>query len=163
MSNRTSIRTVSLLGTFLAPLALAVFLVGSQVGSTAIAGNDSGHSDDVEDFIGFWMGVDPADGSFIKTSIADNDQDDVAEVLLHDTFSTVCGADRGIFSGSGVVDENGDLEVELEIQCVDEFGDPVGAPFMITVVYEPIGDNILELTTAVPVLLPTTFHRVSED
>ncbi len=161
MGNLISIRTVSLLGAFLAALALAVFLIGGQVGSSAIASDENADGGDVKDFIGFWMGVDPDDGSFIKTSISDNDRDDVAEVFLHDTFSTVCGGERGIFSGSGMVDDDGNLVVDLEIQCVDEFGDPLGDPFLITVVYEPIGRNILELTSDDPVVLPITFHNVS--
>ena len=115
MGNSVSVRNVSIFGVFLAVLALAAFLIGSQLSSTATADDDDG---EIEVFIGLWMAVDPSDGGFINLSITDNDRDKVAELNLNETFVSTCLGGRALINGSGSVDDEGDLQAQLTIQCL---------------------------------------------
>ncbi|MDH4068935.1 MAG: T9SS type A sorting domain-containing protein [Ignavibacteria bacterium] len=128
-----------------------------------------GHAD-IRDLIGLWMGVSHDDGSFFKVAITDNDGDGVAEVIMHDTFWSICTELNGLtgmeatlvpalVTGPGTL-EAGNLNVDLTIQCRDELNADLGTPIgPLPVTFVSKGKNLLELTTGM--FEPSPVFRVS--
>ena len=159
MGNLFSVHKVPIFGVIVALLVLAILLFATQFSSTAAADESK-----LKHFIGLWMAADPSDGGFINLSITDNDEDDLAELNLNETFVSTCLGGRALINGSGSVGDDGDLGAKLTIQCLEDTtndpkGDPVGP---IPVVFEAIGTDIIEFTVPViPGFLPVALHRVS--
>ena len=159
MDKLVSVGKFPIFGVILALLVLAILLFATQFSSTAAA--DEGN---LKHFIGLWMAVDPSDGGFINLSITDNDRDKVAELNLNETFVSTCLGGRALINGSGSLDDEGDLQAQLTIQCLEDTtndpkGDPVGP---IPVVFQAIGTNIIEFTVPViPNFLPVSLHRLT--
>ncbi len=158
MGNLVSGRKISGIAVFLALLASAAFLIVTLFSSTAEAGHQP---HEFEEFIGFWMAVDPSDGGFNKLSITDSG-DGTAKLGLSETFVSTCDGGRATLSGLGEVNEDGDLAVPITIQCLedptnDPDGDPVG-PF--TVNFVVLGDNLIEFQFR---SLRVPYHKISSD
>ncbi len=164
MSNLVSVRNVSIFGVSLAVLAFAAVLLVGQFSSTASAKDDK---DELKDFKGLWMGVDPSDGGFMNLSITDNNGDKEAELNLSETFVTSCANNRGSITGSGSVADDGDMDALLTIQCLTiddpddpEFPGPVIGP--IPVVFEAMEKNhIVFNVPVIPDFVPRDLHKVS--
>ena len=78
-------------------------------------------------FLGFWEGVDPLDGSTAQVSISDIGGDGVLEIVVGESFWTLCfelgdnfSLGRGLSSGQGTVVSNGVLEVEETLTCISD-------------------------------------------
>jgi hypothetical protein len=78
-------------------------------------------------FLGFWEGVDPLDGSTAQVSISDIGGDGVLEIVIGESFWTLCfelgdnfSLGRGLSSGQGTVVSNGVLEVEERLTCISD-------------------------------------------
>ena len=69
-----------------------------SISSASVALAVPGHS---REFVGVWQGVDPEDGSLQTVTITETEQRKV-RVLVHDTWFTLCGGDRGLGQGLGV-------------------------------------------------------------
>lgn len=159
MGNLVSARKVTILGVSLALLALAAFLIASQFSSTAAADKGKG---EFREFIGLWVGADPSDGGTINVSITENDDGDLAEVYLAESYVSICDGGRALVHGLGSLAHKRSLEVPLTIECLE---DPSkNPPNPIPVVLEAVGDSILELTVPViPNFTPISVHKVSVD
>lgn len=156
MSNIVSVRKLSMFGAALALLALATILIVGQFTSTAKAGHHE------YEFTGFWMAVDPLDGGSNKLSLVDNGDGTVSLALSETAVS--CGGGPATLSGLGTINENGDLEVPITIQCLTETtyvpdGDPIGP---LPVIFEVVDDNLIEFYFA-PIELRVPYHRVSSN
>ena len=95
----------------LAVLALAAVLVGREADSIASADED-------HKFIGLWQTIQiNSDGALQTLSISDVDRDGVFQIGLHEPFFTSCGGGFGVAAGTGTVNEEGILIVDLTITC----------------------------------------------
>src|SRR6188768_2272282 len=75
----------------------------------------------IDSFLGFWEGVDPLDGSPVRLSLSDINDDNVIEHTLQEDFYTVCFEQgpnfkqgRGVVVGTATVVGKNTLEVESE-------------------------------------------------
>jgi hypothetical protein len=105
-------------------LALAITVAMAALPLTATALDDD---DDARAFLGFWEGVDPRDGSTVQVSISDIEGDGVLEVVLGESFFTLCfqlgdnfSLGRGLITGQGMVVSKGVLEVEESLTCISD-------------------------------------------
>jgi hypothetical protein len=84
----------------------------------------------IDDFLGLWQGVDPLDGSPVRLSLSDIDDDGVIEVTQQEDFFSVCHAQGSDFTkGTGVVvgtatlaKSKDTLDVESDLICIDDDG-----------------------------------------
>ena len=144
-------------------MTLLIFLAGSLY-----ADEDNR---DVTGFIGIWMGISQDDGSFFKVGITDNDGDGVAEVVMHDTFWGICTEANNLegleatltpalVTGTGTVDENHDLNVDLTLQCRDELNQDLGGPLgPLPISFVSLSRNQLQLVTGT--FAPSPLFRIS--
>ena len=103
-------------------LALVIAFAIAALPVTATA-----FDDDARAFLGFWEGVDPLDGSTAQLSISDIGGDGVLEIVVGESFWTLCfelgdnfSLGRGLSSGQGTVVSNGVLEVEERLTCISD-------------------------------------------
>jgi hypothetical protein len=101
-------------------LVIAFAIAALPVTATAL-------DDDARAFLGFWEGVDPLDGSTAQLSISDIGGDGVLEIVVGESFWTLCfelgdnfSLGRGLSSGQGTVVSNGVLEVEETLTCISD-------------------------------------------
>jgi hypothetical protein len=114
---------------------------------------------DADQFVGYWMGIDPLDGGDSRRAITRSG--DRFPLVGRDTVFTLCDdTDRAIVTGDGVIVGS---ELHVDNVLITCFGN--GAILELTVRYEPLDENILRETVTtrdgdpVDVIL---FHRVSE-
>jgi hypothetical protein len=119
-------------------LALAITVAMAALPLTATALDDD---DDARAFLGFWEGVDPRDGSTVQVSISDIEGDGVLEVVLGESFFTLCfqlgdnfSLGRGLITGQGMVVSKGVLEVEESLTCISDHNN-LGTPRLFTSQY----------------------------
>lgn len=108
-------------------------------------------------FVGLWQGIDVNDGSLRTISISDNDRDGFYDVLLHDSYWSLCGDERGAYNGFGTVGSDGKLHVQGTLFCL-----PSGTSASLSVDYDLIrfSDTLIEDPVSA-FLEPGTLHRVS--
>lgn len=108
--------------------ALAIALVVAAAFSFSAAAEDR----DQSGFLGLWEGVDRLDGSTVRVSITnvDDDYDDL-EILWREGFFTVCfevGAGyslgRGLITGEGRFVASDVLNVETTLTCINDVNEP---------------------------------------
>jgi len=109
-------------------------------------------------FIGLWEGVDPLDGSGVQVSISDIDRNGVIDIIGSETFFTVCDGERGVFTGTGTVGDDGILRTNEVLTCLT-----TGKLINFEGAYEPVKkDEILVLSFPTdPVSPPIILHQVS--
>jgi hypothetical protein len=108
-------------------------------------------------FTGLWEGIDVNDGSLRTISISDNNRDGYYDVLLYDTYWSLCGDERGAYNGFGTVGSNGKLFVQGTLFCLSS-----GTSVSLSVSYDPIrfSDTLIE-NPGNEFLEPGTLHRIS--
>ncbi|MBI3795570.1 MAG: hypothetical protein HY268_01185 [Deltaproteobacteria bacterium] len=81
----------------------------------------------VKNFLGLWEGIDPLDGSPVRLSLSDIDDDGVLEHTLQEDFYTFCfnlgptySRGRGVVIGTATVASKDVLDVETELICIDD-------------------------------------------
>jgi hypothetical protein len=124
------------------------------------SGQKTDRSPSAQQFVGYWMGIDPLDGGDSRRAITPND-DRTFSVIGRDTVFTLCdGTDRAIVTlsdaavvGSRLVSDN------LLIRCSND-----GSAVRLKVRYDVIGRNIVRETVTSQAGEPVDeiiFHRVS--
>ncbi len=93
--------------------------------------------DDGEEFIGLWQGIDPTDGSVSLLQITCDQDENSCFVQGADSFSGICGFDRLLLSGDGVIEEDILNVPEYQIKCVGDL-DPI---FNLNTTYSLNSDN----------------------
>ena len=85
----------------------------------------------VENFLGFWQGVDELDGSPVRLSLSDVDNDGVLAHTLQEDFYSVCfnlGAGyskgRGVETGTATVVSKDVIEVLSQLTCISDSNVP---------------------------------------
>jgi hypothetical protein len=80
-----------------------------------------------KNFLGLWEGVDSLDGSPVRLSVSDLDDDGVLELTLQEDFWTFCfklgpaySRGRGVVTGTATVASGDVLEVETQLTCIDD-------------------------------------------
>jgi hypothetical protein len=96
------------------------------VAAVAVAGAQPG-----DPFKGEWRGVDPEDGSTIRTAFGGTGA--TRQVTAVDDSSTTCGGKAFVARGTGVVDGD-ETSVTLEVRCP---GQGVVGSFDVTYAFEP--------------------------
>jgi hypothetical protein len=149
----------------LAIIVSAVLLVGG-VGSALVAhaaSSSSGHKarTGAQQFVGYWMGIDPLDGGDSRRGITRND-DRTFSVIGRDTVFTLCdGTDRAIVTVSdAVVAGSALVSDDLVITCTNN-----QSTVRLKVRYDVIDRNIVRETVTSQAGEPVDeiiFHRVSE-
>ncbi|TAL39293.1 MAG: hypothetical protein EPN89_20370 [Methylovulum sp.] len=107
-------------------------------------------------FIGLWEGVDPDDGGHQVLSISDNRQGGV-NLLLHDTYFTLCNGGRGVSSGSGTPLRRTLLSEDYKTYCYDTQQTKAGAR---TYKMNAAG-NLLKVDRSSSNLAPVIYHRTN--
>ena len=102
MGNLVSGRKVPTVVAFLALIALAAFLIVNQFSPNAIADEP-----EMEDFVGFWMAVDPTDGGVINLSIINDDGS--AEIGVAQDYVSLCAGGRALVDGADFTISQGQL------------------------------------------------------
>jgi hypothetical protein len=90
------------------------------------AGPDPGQKD-AKDFLGLWQGVDPLDGSPVRLSLSDIDDDGVMELTMQEDFYTTCfnlgptySRGRGVVTGTATVASKNVLDTTTDLICIDD-------------------------------------------
>src|SRR5262245_38316171 len=107
-------------------VALCVSIVPEVV--FAGQGNGNGKAGKIEDFMGLWQGVDPLDGSTVRVSLTDVDDDGILELSQAESFYSFCHSmgpefslGRGVDVGIATVGSRKDvLEVEFRLICIED-------------------------------------------
>src|SRR5262245_895433 len=108
---------------------LWVILAGSvRTAGVVVAGPGPGpNPKHVDNFLGLWEGFDPLDGSPVRLSLTDVDNDGVMAHTLQEDFYTVCfelGAGysqgRGVVNGTATAISKDVLEVNTELTCISD-------------------------------------------
>jgi hypothetical protein len=146
-------------------IIVAAGLFAAGVGSVVLGAHAASGSSTqqgrkgADQFVGYWMGIDPLDGGDSRRGITRND-DRTFSMIGRDTVFTLCDdTDRAIITGDGAIAESA-LVLEVVLTCHGN-----GQTLELRVRYEPIDEHILrEIVTTrdgqpVDVIL---FHRVSE-
>jgi len=105
-----------------------VFLL--SVAATFTASAPAGGPKRIDDFLGLWEGVDSLDGSPVRLSLSDINDDGIIEHTLSEGFYTVCQAEganfslgRGVVVGTATVVKTKDaLETDTQLICIDDDG-----------------------------------------
>ena len=116
-------------------------------------------SPDADQFVGYWMGIDPLDGGDSRRGITRND-DRTFSMIGRDTVFTLCDdTDRAVITGDGAIAESA-LTIDVVLTCHGN-----GETLELTVRYEPIDEHILREIVTTRDDQPVdeiVFHRVSE-
>jgi hypothetical protein len=103
-------------------------VAGCMLSASVVAGPDRDPAPkDVNKFLGLWEGVDPLDGSPVRLSLSDIDNDGVLTHTLQEDFFTVCfnlgptySRGRGVSTGTATVASKDVLDVETALTCFDD-------------------------------------------
>src|SRR5262249_44855956 len=123
----------------------------------------------IDAFLGLWQGVDSLDGSVVRLSLSDVNDDGVIELTQAESFYTFCramGTDfslgRGVEVGTATVGRNRDaLEVNIQLICIADNNekheqDPVEVEYTL----RSRGKNLI--LPAFPQSPPIVLHRVAQ-
>ena len=159
MRNLSFVRTLFTIG-------LCTLVAASM---TATAASTARGADRVDAFLGLWEGVDSLDGSFVRTSVSDIDDDGILEVTQSETFFSFCfgmgpqfSQGRGLEVGTATVGRNKDaLEISMQLVCIDDNNvrfprDPLPVEYQLA----SRGRNLV--IPPFPQSLPIVLHRVAE-
>jgi hypothetical protein len=80
-----------------------------------------------KNFLGLWEGVDSLDGSPVRLSVSDIDDDGVLELTLQEDFWTFCfglgptfSRGRGVETGTATVASRDVIDVETQLTCLND-------------------------------------------
>src|SRR5262245_60005914 len=80
-----------------------------------------------KNFLGLWEGVDSLDGSPVRLSVTDLDDDGVLELTLQEDFWTFClglgptfSRGRGVETGTATVASRDVLDVKTQLTCLND-------------------------------------------
>jgi hypothetical protein len=103
------------------------FVVAGCVVSVSAALAGPGPGGKLDHFVGLWVGVDSLDGSPVRLSLSDVDDDGVLEHTMQEDFFTVCfdrgptfSRGRGVVRGTATVASKGVLDATTELFCIDD-------------------------------------------
>ena len=116
--------------------------------------------EDEQEFVGLWQGIDPTDGSVSLLQITCDHNENSCFVRGADSFSGLCGFDRLLLSGDGVI-EGAILNVqEYQVSCVGE--DPI-LNLNTTYSLNPGNDSLIEkfFFNGVEVAGAITYNKIS--
>ena len=106
------------------------------------------------EFTGVWQGVDPDDGSLQTLTITETERRAV-QVLVHDTWFTLCGGDRGLGKGLGILISPKILDVQdYALTCQN--GETKAGPTRFTLRPKGVMQRILA-----PPSPPISYYRIS--
>ena len=135
----------------------------------AVQGNGNGNAGKVQDFMGLWQGVDPLDGSTVRLSLTDVNDDGILELSQAESFYSFCHSmgpefslGRGVEVGIATVGSRKDvLEVDIRLICIEDNNVPhEQSPVSIEYQLRSHGRNLV--IPAFPNSLPIVLHRVAE-
>src|SRR5262245_33446925 len=110
-------------------LAIASCLLSVSV---VVAGTGHGPKDkDAKHFLGLWEGVDPLDGSPVRVSLSDIEDDGIIEYTMQEDFWTSCfnlgpnySKGRGVVRGTATAASKSLLDVQSELICISDANVP---------------------------------------
>jgi hypothetical protein len=128
--------------------------------ANALSGHTTRNVASAQQFVGYWMGIDPLDGGDSRRGITRND-DRTFSVIGRDTVFTLCdGTDRAIVTISdAVIVRSALVSDSLVIKCTN-----TGSTVELKVRYDVVDANIVRetVTSQSGVLVDEIiFHRVS--
>ena len=109
---------------YIAPVALTLqfkphqsgYLLASSVSNTDLAPTTLFKSGSTSDSLdGVWAGTDPDDGGLQTWTIAR--KGNAYQVRVSDTYLRTCTGNRGSVLGKGQLDQDGNLNTDVEVQC----------------------------------------------
>jgi hypothetical protein len=113
-----------------------------------------------EQYVGYWMGIDPLDGGDARRAITVDDDGSFA-LIGRDTVLVLCDdTDRALITADLVVDGRSLRSDDLVLECTN-----TGSTVHLVVRYDVIDRNIILETTTTPGGEPVDeiiFHRVSD-
>jgi hypothetical protein len=152
-------------------LWLVVILCASIVPGVvfAVPWHGNGNAGKVRDFIGLWQGVDPLDGSTVRVSLSNVDDDGILELTQAETFYSFChsmgpefSSGRGVEVGTATVGSSKDvLEVDIRLICIEDDNTRHEQP-PVSVEYQLRSRDRNLLIPAFPNSLPIVLHRVAQ-
>jgi len=82
----------------------------------------------IDDWLGFWLGVDSLDGAEVILSLSDVNEDGIIELTQSEHFYSFCHAmgpdfnlGRGVELGTATVAKTKDtLDVDIQLTCIDD-------------------------------------------
>jgi hypothetical protein len=139
-----------------AGVGLGVFLAHADASSP----EKGGHGPGAQQFVGYWMGIDPLDGGDTRRGITKND-DQTLSVIGRDTVFTLCdGTDRAVVTvGDAVIAGSTLVSDNLVITCTN-----TASTVRLRVEYGVIDKHIIRETTTTQAGEPVDeiiLHRVS--
>ena len=135
----------------------------------AVEGKDNGKAGKVRDFIGLWEGVDRLDGSTVRVSLSDVDEDGILDLAQSESFYSFCSSmgpefslGRGVEVGTAAVGSSKDvLEVNLRLICIEDDNTPhEQSPLTVEYQLTSRGRNLV--IPPFPTSLPIVLHRVAQ-
>ena len=129
--------------------------------ATRSSGSESGGGPGAQQFVGYWMGIDPLDGGDSRRGITPNDDGTLA-IIGRDTVFTLCdNTDRAIVTVADATISDGALVSDnLVITCSN-----TKSTVRLKVRYDAIDRNIVRETITSQAGEPVDeiiFHRVGE-
>jgi hypothetical protein len=109
-------------------------------------------------FIGLWQGVDFSDGSEAQRSITLN-SDGTFNIIGQEPYTSGCGEDRGMITGTGVFDGGVIITDDFMLTCFNGNG-PFG-PGKATYTPDKRNGTLIESFPVPSEFPPTTFHKIS--
>ena len=135
----------------------------------AVQGNGNGKAGKVEDFIGLWQGVDALDGSTVRLSLSDVDDDGILELTQAESFYSFCHSmgpefslGRGVEVGTATVGSRKDvLAVDIRLICIEDTNAPHERP-PVSLEYQLRSHGRNVVIPAFPNSLPIVLHRLAQ-
>lgn len=111
---------------------------------------------------GLWVGTDPSDGGLQTWIIARKGT--AYQVRVNDTYLRTCAGNRGSFLGKGFLDQDGNLNAEMKIQCLaDPTNEPYLKPVSLNFSFKWNAHGYLEATTTSGVTQQaTTLFKIAD-
>ena len=140
------------------------------VASATTAGFAAPPSSRIDVYLGLWEGVDGLDGSLVRLSLSDVNDDGVIEFTQTESFYSVChsmGAGftkgQGVEIGTATVAQKRDvLKIDIQLICIDDGnGKHENASFSTEYQLRSRG-TVLVVPEFSVASLPVVLHRVSQ-
>ena len=155
----------SMFGFVASMLVAAAMTASAATAATAAAPASSVRADA---YLGLWEGVDPLDGSLVRLSLTDVNEDGTIELTQSESFYSFChgqGPDfslgHGVEVGTATVAQKRDaLKIDIQLICIDDDnGKHPQTPLAIEYQLRSRGRTLI--IPAFPTSLPIALHRVS--
>jgi hypothetical protein len=162
-------RSVSLRSLFSFVASMLVLAAMMATAATAASAAAPASSVRIDAYLGLWEGVDALDGSLVRLSLSDVNEDGVLELTQTESFYSFCHAKGASFSlghgvevGTATVAQKRDaLKIDIQLICIDD-GNGKHAESPIANEYQLRSRGKTLVIPAFPTSLPIVLHRIAQ-